>query len=221
MINLFCGYDPREAIGFHVFAHSVIKRASKPVNIIPLASMGLPQGSNNFTLSRFLAPYLRGFKGRAIFADACDMLMLGDVAELDAMFDPAYAVQVVKHPGYTSKHARKYIGTEMECEQSNYDRKNWASMMLINCSHSAWFAATPKMMSLADPIDMLQFRHFHAGEIGAIPPEWNVLVDEGQDDAEAKVLHWTAGIPTFKHYRNARRSKDWFAEHDELVVAHG
>lgn len=221
MVNLFCGYDAREAIGFHVFTHSVIKRASKPVNIVPLSSMGLPQGSNNFTLSRFLVPYLMGFKGHAIFADACDMLMLGDVAELDALFDPAYAVQVVQHPEYTSEHARKYIGTEMECEQSNYDRKNWASLMLVNCAHPAWFAATPKMMSLADPIDILQFRHFNAGEIGVLPAEWNVLIDEGQEDAGAKVLHWTAGLPTFKHYRNARRSKDWFGEHDEVVMAHG
>lgn len=221
MIRLFCGYDPREAIGFHVFAQSVIKRASKPVEIIPLAAMGLPQGSNTFTLSRFLVPYLSGFKGRAIFADACDMLMLGDVAELDALFDRSYAVQVVKHPGYVSQHERKYIGTEMECEQSNYFRKNWASLMLVNCEHSAWFAATPKMMELAKPIDMLQFQHFLGNEIGGLPPEWNVLIDEGQDDSAAKVLHWTAGIPTFKHYRNARRSKDWFAEHDELVAAHG
>ena len=221
MIRLFCGFDPREAIGFHVFAQSVIKRASKPVSIIPMASMGLPQGSNNFTLSRFLVPYLSGFKGHAIFADASDMLMLGDVAELDEMFNRSYAVQVVKHPTYTSEHARKYIGTPMECEQSNYDRKNWASLMIINAEHSAWFAMTPKMIKLAKPIELLQFKHFHGSEIGALPPEWNVLIDEGQDDADAKLLHWTAGIPTFKHYRNARRSKDWFAEHDELVVAHG
>lgn len=218
---MFCGWDPREAIGFHVFAHSVIKRATQPVRIVPLSSMGLPQGSNTFTLSRFLVPYLMGFKGHAIFADACDMLMLGNVAELDALFDPTYALQVVKHPVYTSQHERKYIGTEMECDQSNYDRKNWASLALVNCEHSAWFATTPKMIELAKPIEMLQFQNFLGSEIGALPAEWNVLVDEGQNDAGAKLLHWTAGIPTFKHYKNARRSKDWFFEHDEVVMAHG
>lgn len=220
MVKIFCGYDPREAIGFHVFAHSVIQRASQPVEIIPLAAMGLPQGSNTFTLSRFLVPYLSGFNGRAIFADACDMLMLGDVAELDALFDPAFAVQVVKHPDYVSEHERKYIGTEMECEQSNYCRKNWASLMIVNCGHQAW-KDQEEFLERLPALHHLQFKGFDDEEIGALPPEWNVLVDEGQDDAAAKVLHWTAGIPTFKHYKNARRSKDWFAAHDEVVMAHG
>lgn len=221
MITLFTGFDPREAIGWHVFAHSVIKRASKPVNIVPLASMGLPQGSNTFTLSRFLVPYLLGFKGHAIFADACDMLMLGDVAELDALFDPAYAVQVVKHPAYTSQHERKYIGTEMECEQSNYTRKNWASLMLIHGAHKGWADRTPADVADVGALSLLQFCGLDDNEIGALPPEWNVLIDEGQDDRDAKVIHWSSGIPTFKHYRNARRSRDWFAEHDEVVMAHG
>jgi hypothetical protein len=219
VIDLFCGYDPREAAGYHTFCASVIKRASKPVKFTPLAAMGLPQGTNTFTLSRFLVPYLMGFKGHAIFVDASDMLMLADIAELDALFDPRFAVQVVKHPDYDSQHKRKYIGTEMECVQSNYGRKNWASAMVVNCAHSAWFAMTPKMISLAEPIDLLQFRYFKDSEIGELAPEWNVLIDEGQERAGAKLLHWTAGLPTFRHYRNARASADWFAEHNEMMGA--
>lgn len=218
-INLYCGFDEREAVGLHVFAHSVIKRASKLVWFTPLSSMGLPQGSNTFTLSRFLVPYLSGFKGHAIFADACDMLMLGDVAELDSLLDPRYAVQVVKHPEYRSQHERKYVGTEMECEQTTYARKNHASLMLINNEHSAWFAMTPMVISMAEPLDLLQFRYFKDSEIGALPPEWNVLVDEGQESEGAKLLHWTNGLPTFKHYRNARCSADWFAEFDSMTKA--
>jgi hypothetical protein len=214
VIDLFCGFDEREAPGYHTFCNSVIKRATQPVRIVPLASMGLPQGSNTFTLSRFLVPYLMGFKGHAIFADACDMLMLADVAELDALFDPRFAIQVVKHPDYESQHARKYIGTEMECEQSNYTRKNWVSAAIVNCSHSAWFGMTPKAISLAEPIELLQLQHLLDSEIGDLPPEWNVLIDEGQERAGAKLLHWSSGLPTFRHYRNARASADWFAEHE-------
>ena len=215
MINLFCGFDPREAVGFHVFCASVIKHATRPVRITPLASMGLPEGSNSFTVSRFLVPYLMNFQGRAIFADACDMLMLGDVAKLDALFDPAYAVQVVKHPTYESEHGRKYIGTPMECEQTNYPRKNWASLMLMNCGHTAWPMESELRGARALPL--LQFDQIDDSKIGALPPEWNVLIDEGQPREGAKLLHWTAGIPTFKHYRNARASKDWFAEFEELT----
>lgn len=219
MISLFCGYDEREAVGFHVFAHSVLKRATKPVQITPLSSMGLPQGSNTFTLSRFLVPYLMGFRGHAIFADACDMLMLADVAELDALFDPAYAVQVVQHLEYTSEHARKYIGTEMECAQTNYSRKNWASLMVVNCGHKAWAHRTPSDVADVEALSLLQFCSLDDDEIGTLPPEWNVLIDEGQPRDGAKLLHWTAGIPTFKHYRNARASADWFNEFESLNQA--
>lgn len=215
MIKLFCGYESRESAGFHVFVHSVIKRASKPVSIIPLASMGLPEGSNSFTMSRFLVPWLCKFQGRAIFVDASDMLMLADVAELDGLFDDRFAVQVVKHADYETQHPRKYVGTELECDNANYGRKNWASVMLVNCEHPLWQVADPARLSKSKPTAWLQM-HGGGDAIGDLPACWNVLVDEGQDDASAKILHWTAGIPAFAHYQNARRSADWFREFNEM-----
>lgn len=215
-VRLFCGYDAREAVGFHTFCHSVIKRASVPVHITPLSAMGLPQGSNTFTLSRFLVPYLCDFKGFAIFVDASDMLCLGDIAELWEQRSTAYAVQVVKHPDYVSQHARKYVGSDMECDQSNYGRKNWASAMLINCEHPAWQGMTPERIARASPLDLLQFKFCDEKAIGDLPAQWNVMVDEGQQVQSPKLLHWTAGIPTFRHYRNARHSADWFEEHKAL-----
>ena len=218
MINLFCGFDQREAIGFHVFCASVIKRASVPVRIVPMTAMGLTGGSNSFTLSRFLVPHLMGFEGRAIFADACDMLLLADLAELDSLFDPSFAVQVVKHPAYVSEHERKYIGTEMECDQTNYPRKNWASLMLMNCGHPSWKKwFRPEQIAQRTAGSLLEFEYLDDVEMGSLPPEWNVLIDEGHPREGAKLLHWTAGIPTFKPYRNARASKDWFAARDELM----
>jgi len=50
-----------------------------------------------------------------------------------------------------------------------------------------------------------------------LPPEWNVLIDEGQDDKDAKILHWSSGIPMFPHYQNSRRSKDWFTEYNSMI----
>lgn len=216
MINLFVGYDQREAIGLSIFQYSLLKNCTKPVAITPLGNLGFEEGSNTFTFSRFLIPYLVGFRGHAIFCDGTDMLMLGDLQELNKLLDKSKAVQVVKHPPYRSTQDRKYIGTEMECAQSNYERKNWASVMIINAGHSAWFGMTPKFIETCDKLDLLQLRYFEDKEIGELPPEWNVLVDEGQDDANAKILHWTQGIPSFAHYKNSRRSKDWFAYHDKL-----
>lgn len=123
MIRLFAGFDEREAIGYAVFCHSVVARASQPVSFTPLHAMGLPEGSNCFTVSRFLIPWLCGYTGYAIFMDGSDMLMLGDVSALAMAFDPRYAVQVVKHPDYKTRHRTKYVGTEMECPNRDYPRR--------------------------------------------------------------------------------------------------
>lgn len=215
MINLFCGFDEREAIGFSVFAHSVIARASRPVAIIPLSSMGLPCGSNTFTLSRFLVPHLMGYKGHAIFTDACDMLCLGDIAELDSLFDPEYAVQVVKHD-YQTRHPRKYVGTPMECDNRDYERKNWASLMIVNAGHSAWKNMTPAEIEETPTLSLLQLRHTW-GAIGGLPDEWNRLVDEGQPVQGAKIAHFTAGIPCIDAYSETPGADLWMRELDQIV----
>lgn len=212
MIHLFCGYDERESIGFAVFAHSVITRASKPVCLIPLSSRGLPEGSNSFTLSRFLVPHLMGFQGRAIFCDASDMLMQADIAELDALFDDSYAVQVVKHADYKTRHKTKYRGTSMECPNRDYARKNWASVMLINCEHPAWLCMNPDNLPTADMVNCLQLRHCYDHDIGELPEEWNRLADEGQSLDGAKLVHWTAGIPAFDAYHDAPGAELWHRE---------
>jgi hypothetical protein len=213
MIRLFCGFDQREEPGLHVFVSSVLHHASVPVSFTPLTSQGLKQGSNEFTLSRFLVAKLCEFSGRAIFCDGSDMLALTDFAELDALFDPRYAVQVVKHPEYLSLHERKYVGTELECNQSNYARKNWASVMLVNCAHPVW-KGVRKFIVEAKPLNTLQFSFLADELIGELPAAWNVLVDEAQENAGAKILHWTAGVPHFSHYASAERAEDWFAARD-------
>ena len=217
MIHLFCGYDSREAIGFHVFVHSVLRRASAPVAIHALNESGMPVGSNAFTFSRFLVPWLMDFKGHAIFADASDMLMLGDVVELDAMFDPALAVQVVQHPTYATRHKIKYQGTSMQCPNRDYARKNWASLMLINCEHSYWHVLKPETLAAVSGLSLLQFGGLKPAEVGALPSCWNRLVDEGQPVEDAKVLHWTAGIPAFPHYRDAPAAEQWRDARAEML----
>lgn len=212
MINLFCGHDVREAIGFHVFVDSVLRRSTKPVSIIPLASMGMSEGSNAFTLSRFLVPKLSTFRGHAIFVDACDMLCMGDVAELDSLFDPRYAVQVVKHAPYKTQHRTKYRGTSMECPNLNYERKNWMSVAIFNCEHPAWRIDVNELL----PADLLGLKFIRDEDIGELPNEWNRLVDEGHPADGAKIYHWTAGIPAFDFYANAPAADSWHAARREM-----
>lgn len=216
MIHLFCGYEEREAIGYHVFVQSVVARSSVPVAITALASRGLPYGSNAFTRSRFLVPELMKHQGHAIFCDASDMLMLSDIAELDALFDSKYAVQCVKHD-YKTRHPRKYVGTPMECDNRDYARKNQASVMIVNCAHpilrEEWKRSS---LEQEHPVRLLQFRGIPDELIGELPSEWNVLADESQEVETAKLLHFTAGLPCFEAYRNTPGAERWFEEAESL-----
>lgn len=134
--------------------------------------------------------------------------MAADIAELDSLFNPEFAVQVVKHPDYKTRHKTKYRGTSMECPNSDYPRKNWASVMLINCEHPDWVAATPEILARVSPAEMLGL--LWTDSIGELPAEWNCLVDEGQP--AGKLLHWTAGIPGFQAYSGARFAELWHHE---------
>jgi lipopolysaccharide biosynthesis glycosyltransferase len=132
-IPIFIGYDPREAIAYHVCANSIIRNSSVPVSIIPLALNNFKDytethtdGSNQFIYSRFLVPYLMDFQGQAIFMDG-DMIVRGDIAELWALRDLGKDVQVVKHD-YKTRMTEKYLGAKNE----NYPRKIWSSVILWN-----------------------------------------------------------------------------------------
>lgn len=217
-VHLFCGFDPREAIGFHVFMASVLERTTVPVCFRRLDAMGLPQGSNAFTFSRFLVPHLMGYQGHAIFADASDMLMLEDIGELDRLFDPTCAVQVVQHE-YRTRNPRKYIGTDMECHNRDYPRKNWASLMLINCAHPDWGSMTPERVEALSEAPTFLLALKFTQNIGVLPDRWNRLVDEGQDIGDAALLHWTAGIPAFKHYARAPGADIWREQRAKLLEA--
>jgi len=218
MLHVFVGYDRREAIGSHVFLHSLLERASSPVAVTHLASLGLAQGTNEFTCSRFLVPHLMGLQGAAVFMDGADMLMRADISDIMREFDPSFAVQVVKH-SYKTRNPRKYVGTEMEADNTDYHRKNWASVMLFNCAHNAWHGLSYSDVAGATKISLLQFRHVNEAAIGTLSNAWNRLVDEGQSVDGAKVLHWTAGIPGFPAYTDAPGAALWHEAHADMLRA--
>ena len=67
------------------------------------------------------------FTGWAIFMD-CDMLCQDDIAELWNQRDEIYSVMCVKH-NHEPKNKTKFLGEP----QSSYPKKNWSSLMLMNC----------------------------------------------------------------------------------------
>lgn len=213
MIPLFVGFDQREAVAYHTFCQSVISRASEPVSFTPLALNNLKgytenhkDGSNDFIYSRFLVPYLMGYKGWAIFADG-DMVCQADIAELWALRDPYKAVQVVKHD-YTTKYPKKYLGAKNE----DYPRKNWSSVILWNCGHYSNRMLTPAYVATQPGSVLHRFQWLQDDRIGELPKEWNWLAMEYDHNPDAKLYHYTVGTPCFKEYSTCDHAELWHKE---------
>lgn len=215
MINLFVGFDPREAVAYHVFCNSIIQNTSVPVQITPLVLSQLQEfnemhddRSNDFVYSRFLTPYLTDFKGWAIFADG-DMICQGDLKELIDMADPLKAVMVVKHD-YQTKATQKYLGNINE----NYPRKNWSSVILWNCDNPKHKVLTPDFVSKQTGKFLHRFSWLDDQDIGELPLEWNWLASEYKVNREAKLIHYTLGTPCFKDYKNSDMADIWYHYYD-------
>ena len=212
-IPIFIGYDPREAVAYHVCANSIIRHASQPVAIIPLA-LNLFQdytethtdGSNQFIYSRFLVPHLMGFKGWAIFIDG-DMIVRGDIVELWNLRESDKDVMVVKHD-YKTRMTEKYLGAKNE----DYPRKNWSSVILWNCSNHPIQRLTPAFIEKSTGAELHRFSWIDDDRIGELPPEWNWLPDEYGSNPDAKLLHYTLGTPCFHEFATTNMADEWHRE---------
>ena len=222
-IPIFIGVDPRERAATNVLIDSLVQQSSAPLAITPLITPQLetqklywrerdPKQSTAFSFTRFLVPHLMGYQGWAIFMD-CDMLARGDIAELWALRDDRFALMCVQHehvPGETVK----FLGEV----QSAYPKKNWSSLMLLNCSRCT--ALSIDYVNSATGLELHRF-HWLSGdhEIGAIPEGWNHLVAvQNPSKAEAApLLHWTLGGPWFKAQRTmgGELAAEWFTARDE------
>lgn len=219
MINVFIGYDPREAVAYSVLAYSIQARTSEPVSIAPLMLSQLktvltrerhPLQSTDFSFSRFLTPHLSGYAGWSVFMD-CDMLMLDDIANLWKLRDERYAVMVVKH-NHVPKETVKFLGEP----QSRYEKKNWSSVMLFNNARCR--ALTPEYVNQASGLELHQFKWLASDDlIGALPDRWNHLVGYSPPRKDASLVHYTLGGPYFDDYRDCEYSKEWFAERDAML----
>lgn len=213
MIPVFIGYDPKEAIAFHVCSNSIIRHASQPVQIVPVALNLFKEytethtdGSNHFIYTRFLVPYMMKWTGHAIFIDG-DMIVRDDIAELWKLRDCTKDVQVVKHD-YKTKMTEKYLGSKNE----DYPRKNWSSVILWNCNSFPNRKLTPEYVMKATGAELHRFTWCSEDRIGELPPEWNWLPDEYGENNNAKLLHYTLGTPSFHEFATTPMGSEWHRE---------
>jgi hypothetical protein len=188
-LRVFIGVDPRQPVGFSVLASSLYRHSSLPVSITPLVLRQLPlkrRGLTDFTYSRFLVPYLCGFRGSALFLDA-DMVMRGDIAELFYLLDTRTSVQVNK-------------------EQPEFE---WASAMLFNCANCELL--TPAYVE--DPANAMFDMKWADHGVGSFPKEFNHCVRYAEPNPNAKLFHYTEGLPCWVETSGACEDVHWEREH--------
>lgn len=232
-MKVFIGWDGREAVAYEVLAHSIRRQTKAPVEIVPMKHRELrKQGafrrpwhidaetgifmdaidnrpfSTEFSHTRFLVPYLMGYKGWALFLDS-DMLFLSDVAELWEKRDSKYACQVVKHQ-YKPVNEVKMDGMP----QSRYYKKNWSSFVLWNCGHPKNSALTPEKVSFEPGSWLHGFNWLDEADIGHLGFGYNWIEGASPANSRPKVVHYTEGGPWFDNYREVMFGTEWEAEYN-------
>ncbi len=207
-LRIYVGFDSREPLALEVCCHSISRRSSGPVSFIPLNLTHLkgiytrpPNGTTEFSLTRFLVPYLSGYEGVSIFMD-CDMLTQTDIYRVLDDHHRDNAVSVCQHD-YIPRPEMKATGA-----QTFYPRKNWSSFMVFQ--NALCRMLTPDYVNTASPADL--HRMVWAESIGALPLDWNWLVGEYDAKPYARNLHFTLGTPCFHDYSTCDHADAWFAE---------
>ena len=166
--------------------------------------------STEFSLTRFLTPYVAASDGWTVFVD-CDFLFTRDITAMLDGLDDTKAVYVVKHE-YQPHHAIKMDGRA----QTSYPRKNWSSFMVFNGRHPAVKALRPQVVNESSPAYLHRFEWIdRSADIGELPRDWNFLV--GEYDAPAQppaAIHYTNGGPWFEKWTAVDYGELWLAERD-------
>lgn len=187
-LKIFIGMDRRQPLAYTVLQNSIIRKATNPnYSITPLLYPQLEhivkrKGLTEFTYTRFLVPYLCDYKGWGLFLDA-DMLLRADITELETLQDPESSVMVVK----------------------NVERFEWPSLMYFN--NEKCTRLTPEYIENANP-----FKFEWADKIGELPAEWNHCVGYDKPNDNAKLVHFTQGIPCFPETENSEYGAYWRRE---------
>ena len=222
MNNVFVGYDSREDEAWKVCFSSIIKRTDSNCKVTPIIQQELRKNkfyrrpidahaSTEFSLTRFLVPFLMQYEGWAVYCD-CDFLWLDDIDNLLSLADSKYAVQVVKHE-YSPTNTVKMDGKA----QHLYPRKNWSSMVLWNCGHPSNYKVDLDLVNNATPAFLHRFQWLNDFEIGSLSVEWNWLVGwYNKEEYSPKAVHFTEGGPWMKGYESVDFAEEWVREYNEL-----
>lgn len=228
-LKVFVGYDSREDIAWQVCRFSLMRHSGEGIDVIPIRQSALRElglysrphdkgSSTEFSLTRFLSPFLAArSEGWAVFCD-CDFLFTTDVREVLQGLDPSKAVYCVHHD-YVPAHRVKMDNQR----QTAYPRKNWSSFMVFNLGHPDVRSLTPDVVNDATPAFLHRFDWVRDDtDIGALELDWNFLEGEYPRPAETpRVIHFTNGGPWFAEWQDVDFGDLWLAERDLYLKSIG
>lgn len=219
-LKVYVGYDSREDIAWQVCRHSITRHTTPDVEVYPLRQTTLRElglytrepdnASTEFSLSRFLTPYIAAHDGWTIFVD-CDFVFTTDVKNVLQHADRSKAIFVVQHD-YTPANQIKMDNKA----QTVYPRKNWSSFILFNNAHPLVKALTPEVVNNQSPAFLHRFQWIPDDNlIGALPLAWNFLEGEyPKPEKTPSAIHYTNGGPWFDNWQNVDFASVWNDERD-------
>ncbi len=179
-LKVYVGFDPRQPVAFTVALYSLMSHASKPISVTPLDLSTLPIKRRGLTEFTY---------SRFLVPWLCDYQGRALFVDSDVMFRTDVhqipqtddAIQVVKS-------AKIY---------------EWPSVMLFNCEKCK--VLTPEFIENEKALMACGW----AETVGELPPEWNHLVGYYPPNPDAKLVHFTQGIPCFDETYNDEHGEEW------------
>lgn len=215
-LRVFVGCSDDDLLPAHVLAHSIRSRSSIPVSVAPMSDVEhtMPTKRENrprtaFSFARFAIPRLAGYHGRAVYLDS-DMLVLGDIAELDALeFGDATVLCTYQHaPEAWEDNASFKPGRQFSVMVLDCDRLRWDVDQIVEDLDQGRYTYEQLMFDLCivSPDDIAD----------TVPPTWNHLE---RRDSDTRNVHFTV-VPTqpWRSTDNPLREL-WLQGYREAVTA--
>lgn len=170
--------------------------------------------ATEFAISRFVVPFIQE-TGWCLFIDS-DIVCFTDIREIFSQANDNYAVMCVKHQQPVRDGETKMDGQL----QQFYARKNWSSVMLVNCDHLAMERFTLKDLNSRPGRDLHAFYWLKDEEIGELEHKWNVLVDVDPMYAQkcSGIWHFTLGGPWFRDWKPTKWDGVWLGAREAMEL---
>lgn len=181
-MRCFIGYDPRQPVAWQVAAHSVYEHASKPVSITRLDLRTLPITRRGLTEFTYSRFLVPYLSGFEGYSLFLDSDVL--VRGDVTTMEPTHAVHIVK----------------------GERRFEWASVMLFD--NAKLKHLTPEYVQ--NPANKMYDWQW-TDDIGELQSDLNHLVGYDAPNPDAKIVHFTMGIPIWEETRNSEFAREWWA----------